>query len=271
MALETNFFGQIIDSRSERMQYDEEFSFVIQRVKGYYGREIPYGSFVDELVRGEYLTKEELQLFLELCISRRWVQQRPYIESLCQRITDAKDTSPCIRGHKTIALTPFGRKASAHSRERGDRRKKRRAHSSDPLEDDPHLEKESPLENLLEKAIHDTRANPPSFLVQAPPLDPPLEKNPCLCIPEQDKSSCLEMTSSLEEWSLCGGKGICPCICHQLGGFCRTCTTMQNDAKAFLAKNPSSQEKKRRLVLIQTERKTMFSEKKKTPKRRKKN
>jgi len=55
------------------------------------------------------------RVFLELCIARRTVQHKECVEQLCDRIREAKEQSPIIKGHKHVMLTPFGRKARSRS------------------------------------------------------------------------------------------------------------------------------------------------------------
>ena len=283
------------------MSHDEEFSFMIQRVKGYYGKDFTYPNFVDELLKGNYLTTEELQLFLELCISRRFTQKKDYIEDLYQRIGEVKQKSQTIKGHRKLFLTPFGRKTSAHSRDRGELWRKRRLHPSAQLGDT--IDEGNPRENspcraeeephflaLFEQMIQDVRDARPLRMEEEReviPLETDEEFVPCTLleehmvpvvvsedsIPEQhplvSHSVQEESPQDFLDYSACGGKGECPCICHLMGILCGSCSKMQEDAKIFLASTPEEYLKKKRILDMKRKRKTLFSKKENQKKPRK--
>lgn len=262
---------------------------MVRRVKGSNGSEIPYGPFVDELLRGKYLTRDELQLFLELCVSRRVVQNKAYIESLCRRIADAKEKSLSIKGHKTLALTPFGqrRRESAHSRARAEAWKKRRSDSSapdssapldDPIGDQVKDQVKDQVGDgileLLDKAIKETRNLPLRGPLRAD-LQGKEETRPVL-VEEETRPVLVEEEGEMLLYSACGGEGCCTCLCHQLHVLCLECRKMQAEAKAFLETSPSERERKLRLAAVKRKRAQGFKSaglkkekaKKSKPKRR---
>lgn len=265
MSLETDCFGYLVDSPDEKMTCDENFSFLIHQVRDYYGRTIHYNIFIDKLLKEEYLTKEELQLFLELCISRRFLQKKTYIENLYKRIGEAKEKSLTIKGHKTLILTPFGRKRKEHSLERQELWKQKQFNKSQGI-----------LE-YLEKAISETRTNPlrvkqiqQEFIsIEEDSIPPLIEEKQ---IPGEEDNSIQEKDKDKDEdksylfYSECEGKNKCHCICHLMGILCITCKKMQNDAKIFLETSPSEQERKKKLIVIQKRRTLGFLKNDKKPK-----
>lgn len=272
------------------MSYDEEFSFLMRGVKDYNGS-FHYGTLVEELLKGEYLTSEELQLFLELCISRRFTQKRGYIEDLYQRIGEVRQKSQTIKGHKKLLLTPFGRKASAHSRDRGELWRKRRLHPSAQLGDT--IDEGNPLENspcraeeephflaLFEQMMQDVRDARPLRMEEEReviPLETDEESVPCALLEEHMVPVVVSEDSIPEQhppqdfldYSACGGKGECRCICHLMGILCGSCSKMQEDAKIFLASTPEEGVKKKRILEMKRKRKTLFSKKEKKPRKSK--
>lgn len=261
------------------MSYDEEFFLMIQGVKDYYNGKIHYGTLVEELLKGEYLTSEELQLFLELCISRRFIQNKDYIEGLYQRIGEVRQKSQTIKGHKKLLLTPFGRKTSAHSRDRGELWRKRRLHPSAQLGDT--IDEGNPLENspcraeeephflaLFEQMIQDVRDARPLRMEEEREVIP-LETDEDPVVVSDDSIPEQHPPQDFLDYSACGGKGECPCICHLMGILCGSCSKMQEDAKIFLASTPEEGVKKKRILEMKRKRKTLFSKKEKKPRKSK--
>ena len=290
MALHIDCFNHLVDSRGRKLSYVENFFLMMQRVKDYDGS-FHYDTLVEELLKEEYLTSEELQLFLELCISRRFIQNKDYIEDLYQRIGEVKQKSQTIKGHRKLFLTPFGRKASAHSRDRGELWRKRRLHPSAQLGDT--IDEGNPRENspcraeeephflaLFEQMIQEVRDARPFRMEEEReviPLETDEESVPCTLleehmvpvvvsedsIPEQHplNSHSVQEEQDFLEYSACGGKGECSCICHQMGILCKFCSKMQEDAKIFLTSNPEEHLLKKRILDMKKKRKTLFSKK----------
>ena len=300
MALHTDCFNHLIDSRGVKLSCDDKFFLMMQRVKDYNGS-FHYGTLVNELLKEDYLTIEELQLFLELCISRKSIQNKDYIEDLYQRIGEVKQKSQTIKGHRKLFLTPFGRKTSAHSRDRGELWRKRRFYSSaqlgdtidegNPRENSPCRAEEEPhflaqFEQMMQE-VRDARPLRMEEEREVIPLETDEESVPCVLleehmvpvvvsddsIPEQHP---LDSHSIQEEppqdfllYSLCGGKGECSCICHMMNTICTDCKRFQEEAKIFLESNPEERLKKKRTQEIEKKRKTLFSTKKTAPKSKK--
>lgn len=300
MALHTDCFNHLIDSRGVKLSYDEKFFLMMQRVKDYNGS-FHYGTLVEELLKEDYLTSEELQLFLELCISRKSIQNKDYIEDLYQRIGEVKQKSQTIKGHRKLLLTPFGRKTSAHSRGRGELWRKRRFYSSaqlgdtidegNPRENSPCRAEEEPhflaqFEQMMQE-VRDARPLRMEEEREVIPLETDEESVPCALleehmvpvvvsedsIPEQhplvSHSVQEESPQDFLDYSACGGKGECPCICHLMGILCGSCSKMQEDAKIFLTSTPEEYLKKKRILDMKRKRKTLFSKKENQKKPRK--
>lgn len=170
MALHCDVFGHLVETALQQIRVDPQFSDIKARLGSPFRTEISPSEFVNALLKEAYMTWNELQLFLELCISRRVPQERVYIEELRDRVLKARDQSEFIKGHSSIALTPFGNKSHAHSRARGEAWKRRRINSSSCL-DDPskagkkpspvsrgsNLDSQDRLHLFLDQEIQETR------------------------------------------------------------------------------------------------------------------